>query len=179
MSVAHSPRILRLGIEIDPCQQWVVVRAEDAGSAIVGVFVEPVNSSSSDDTAPVTHKDVVQHQARQGMESVTPGRNGRGNAKGKPRCLEQSPGGLVSATTEIQVRTQHCSGVLYLPEQVPRLVGSAGSPEPPVSRRSAGVKVSAYQPQSRPGYFSRCRHGNTALQHKRQLYCAGILEREC
>src|SRR5918994_2060140 len=178
MSVARSPRVLWLGLEIDSCQQRVMVRTEDAGSAILGVFVQPVNSSCNNDAAAITHKDVVQDQSRQRMEGVTPGWNRGWNPEGKPRFLEQPPGGLISAATEIEVRAQYRCVIPHLFEQVPCLLSPAACSEPPVARRSTRIEMGTDQAQTAgPQRDGRCdRH--TALQHERKLKGVSILQRE-
>ena len=165
-------------LKVYPCQQRVMVRAENPGSAIVGVFVEPVNPRCNNDAAAVAHEDVVKHQPRQRMEGVTPRGNRGWNAEGKALSLQHSPGRLVPATTQIEVRTQHRCVVLYRLEQVPRLQRSACSPEPPVSGGSARVQMGTYQAQPGIAHDNRCRDSHPPLQHKRELYGVSIPQRE-
>jgi hypothetical protein len=61
-----------------------MVRAEDSGAAVLGVFIEPVDSRCNNGADAISHKDVVQHQPRQCVEGVTPGWNSRGNAEAEP-----------------------------------------------------------------------------------------------
>jgi hypothetical protein len=164
-----------LGLEIDSRQQRVMVRTEDACSAILGVFVQPVNSGCNNDAAAITHKDVVQDQSRQRMEGVTPGWNGGWNPEGKPRFLQQPPGGLVSAAPQIEVRTQHRCVILYLFEQVPCLLRPAASSEPPVSRWATRIEMGTDQPQTVGSQCNRRCDRNAALQHERKLNGVSIL----
>lgn len=136
--------ILAFGLKIDSSQQGVMIRAEDAGSPILRVLVQPVNSSCNNDAAAVAHQDIVQDQPGQGMESVTPRGNGRWDAEGKPRSLEQPPRGLIPAPTQIEVCAQHGCVVRDCLQQVPCLQRSSRSPKPTVSRGPSGVQMSTY-----------------------------------
>jgi hypothetical protein len=120
-----------------------MVGAEDTCAAVVGMFVEPVHSRCNNDAAAISHKDVIEYQPWQRVVGVTP-RGDRGwNAEGKFRSLEELPGGFVSSPTEIEVCTQNRGVVLYLAEQVPRLLCPTRSPEPAVSRGSTGIQMRA------------------------------------
>jgi hypothetical protein len=140
-----------------------MVRAEDAGSAVLGVFIEPVDSRCNNGPDTVSHKDVIQHQPGQRVEGVTPGWNSRGNAEAKSRSLEQSPGGLVSAAAEVEVRTQHRCVVLYHFEQMSCLLCPAGGAEPTVARRSTGIQMRADEAQADTAQLNRSGNGDTAL----------------
>jgi len=155
-----------------------MVRAEDAGSAILGMLVEPVNSRCNNDATSVTHQDVVQNQAGQRMKGVTPRGNSRWNAEGKPRFLEQPPGGLVSAPTQIEVRTQHRCVALDLLEQVPCLLRPPAGSEPLVPRWSSGIEMGTYQVQTAISERNRRCDRHTALQHERKLNGVSIVQRE-
>ena len=154
----------------------MMVRAEDAGSPILRVLVQPVNASCNNDAAPVAHQNVVQHQPGQRMERVTPRGNRGWDAKGKPRSLEQPPRGLVTPATQIEVCSQHRCVVGDRLEQVPCLLRSAGSAEPAVPGGTARIQMSADQTKPGISQTDRRRNGYTALKNKGELNGVGIVQ---
>jgi hypothetical protein len=48
-------------LKIDPCQQRMVVGAEDACTPVTRVLVEPVHPGLGNGATPIAHQEIVQH----------------------------------------------------------------------------------------------------------------------
>ena len=62
-------------MKVYPAEQWMVIGAEHAGAAILGVLVQSVDFRCTDRAGAIPDQDIVQYQAGQGMEGMPPGRN--------------------------------------------------------------------------------------------------------
>jgi hypothetical protein len=95
--------ILVRRLQVYPRQQWVMIRAEDPGALISGVFVQPIYSGLVYCTCAIAYQDVVQDQAWQGMKGVPPRRRGRRNTEGEPGLPQEPPGWLIPSSPQIEV----------------------------------------------------------------------------
>jgi hypothetical protein len=66
----------------------MMIGAKDACAAIARVLVEPVHMGLRDNTIPIAHEEIIEHQPWQGVKCVPPaGKTGR-DAEGEARLAQ-------------------------------------------------------------------------------------------
>lgn len=156
----------------------MMIGAEDARSSVLWMLVQPMHPRLADDPVPISNQEVIEHQPRQGMESVPPRWSRGWHAHGEPLIAQDAPRLLVAPSAEVQIGTEHHSLIGDSRSQVPGLEFAAGRTEPPMTGRSPGIKVRAYQSECSASHFDGRRDGNSPLKYQWQLDPMSILQRE-
>src|SRR5689334_22473311 len=89
--------------EVNSREERMMVRAEYGWPAVSRVFIEPVYLGRGQRPAAVPHENVVEHEARQRVEGVAPGRDRRRQAEREAGLMQQPPRPLGAATAKIEV----------------------------------------------------------------------------
>jgi hypothetical protein len=105
----------------------MMVRAEDPGTAIVRVFVQPVDYGLTDSTAPIAHQEVIQYQPRQRMKGMPPARQYRRHAEVEAGLGEEAPGLFGSSAAQVKVGSKDGGIVPDRRDEVLRLESPTGS----------------------------------------------------